>query len=213
MLIGSLVLSSNSPPNPHLGLGDGEHGQHVPGRQNGVWWLKHTDMVEDDLYLPHRDKHTRVLTRAEDPQFRTKLLDQLSTVDAKWGSLTQSQKYYKVQDAIGGRNFVAAVNTAGDHGSWAFFTNGVPLHFYGVWDGISVQLVWADMDIGAELRSASSPRLWLYRLPVIHHRPLFIKTQAVCSKWWKWISADHRGDYFRSFNALELFLFGLGNRL
>lgn len=215
MLIGSVVLSSNSPPNAHLGLGTGdcESGQHVPGRHNGKWWMSNIGMEKDTLYLPQRDKRSTVFSWSEDPDFRTKLLDELSDLDSRFPALTQSQKYYKVQEQLGSSKFVAVVNTEGDHGSWTFFTNNVALHFYGVWDGSSVQFMWADHDIGPALRAMTSPRVWIYRLPTLEHRPLFVKTQAACSKWWKWISNDHRGDFLRSFNALELFLFGIGHRL
>lgn len=214
MILGSIVLSSNSPPNPHLGLERDLTGQHVPGRQNGVWWLKPAEYMEhEQIYIPQRDKRILAYTYSEDPEFMARLTKSLSDLDARFPGLTQSQKYYKVQEELGEKPYLAVLNTEGDHGSWSFLVQDVPLHFYGVWDGTSVQLMWADADIGPELRSVTTPRLWIYRFPVIRNRPVFIRTQALCSKWWGWITADKRGDFFRCFNTLETFLFGLGNRL
>lgn len=213
MIIGSLVLSSNSSPRPYLGLGE-ETGHHVPSRTNGVWWVNASDMNRDILYLPQRDKRSTVFSTSKDPAFQSRLLASLGELDSKFPALTQLKKYQLLQEQeLGTDPYLAVVNTEGEHGSWSFLSRDIPIYFYGVWDGISIQLMWADWDIGPALRSVAYRRLWLYRFPVIERRPVFIRTQSACSKWWKWVSQDHPNDFLRCFNALEIFLFGLGTHL
>jgi hypothetical protein len=212
MLVGALVLSANSSATPLSPLKGGVAGQHVPGRYNGTWWL-HTHFGSAPIYLPQRDKRITVYGQGDIHWF-TELCRRLETLDSEWPEKTQLQKYQMVQEELGTDYgpYFACVNVEGDHGSWSILTHQVKVYLYGVWDGVSVQLVWSTEELTPTLRLDT--KLWLYRFPTIVDSAVFLKTQALCSKWWRWRNSKVPGaDLLRCFNALEIYLFGAGTKL
>lgn len=210
MITGSFVLQSSKPVQRlHLLNSDCEHGQHIPSRYNGFWWLQHADLQQHTVYVPSRDKRVNITYGSHDQDFREDLEQSLMTLDSEYEGLNQLSKYKRVYDKLLGvrrQPFVAVLNNEGTHGSWGFLTYQVPLYFYGVDDGDMVQLLWSTEDLAVKIRHANPIRYKLYRMPVLVDGPMFISTQAACSKWWRW-SQQFVGDRLRQFNALEVMLF------
>lgn len=210
MITGSFVLQSSKPVQRlHLLDPDCDHGQHIPSRYNGFWWQQH-DLRKHTVYVPSRDKRIHVTYGSTDSNFQAELESFLMTLDSDYEGINQLSKYKRVYDRLLDRPealpFVVALNNEGTHGSWGFLTYQVPLYFYGVDDGDMVQLLWSTEDLATKIRHANPIRYKLYRMPVLVDGPMFISTQAACSKWWRW-SQQFVGDRLRQFNALEVMLF------
>jgi hypothetical protein len=211
MITGTFVLQSSKPVQRlHLLGPDSEHGQHVPSRYNGFWWLQHAGAIQHTFYVPSRDKRIHLTCLSDEQTLPTELESMLTTLDSDYEGINQLSKYKRVYDKLLERShrspFVAVLNNEGTHGSWGFLTHEVPLYFYGVEDENMVQLLWSTEDLATRIRHANPIRYKLYRLPVLQDGPLFISTQAVCSKWWRW-SQQFPEDQLRQFNALEVMLF------
>ncbi len=210
-ITGTFVLQSNKPVHRlHLLGSDCEHGQHIPSRYNGFWWQQQLDLRQSTVYVPSRDKRVLVTYGSHDPDFMPELSARLTTLDSDYQGLNQLSKYKRVYEHLVGdprrKPFVAVLNNEGTHGSWGFLSHKVPLYFYGIDDGDMIQLLWSTEDLAEKIRHANPIRYKLFRLPVVVNGPLFISTQAACSKWWRW-SQQFPDDRLRQFNALEVMLF------
>ena len=124
-------------------------------------------------------------------------------------------KFYRVQKDLASMNqaraFVTCIVNAGEHSHIALLCQWKDLSVHGVYDTVnkSVRLVWTDDEwFIKDLRSLESNRYVFYRFPIVQDRPLFMYTQALCSKWYKWQKQFNEADgILKSFNALERYLY------
>ena len=207
MLIGSLVLSSKGNPTKLFCFTEETTtGNHVPGRQNGKWWMTH-DMLDKEIYLPQRDKGIHV--SFDETNLIDELEFRLSSLDSILAGQNQISKYNVLYRHMTDKSnrFLVVMNNVGTHGSWGFLSKGEPLYLYGIYNDNEVQLIWTTDNLLIDsIRSMYPLKFSIYRFPVILDMPLFISTQAISSKWWRW-SSSSKTDPLLCFNALELMIF------
>lgn len=193
-MLGSLVLQSIGNAEVLPIFKDYETGSHTPGRNNGVWFYE-KQYPEKDVYLPQRDKQVTVISNVD-----TDWEHVLVNWEAKDLKMTQADKLKVLQPSVKG---TATMNTKGQHGSWSIVHNSsAPLYLTGVRTTKSVQLVWSSEDIVPKLRRMNPEAYIFYRFPNIASH-VFLNTQAICSKWWRWSNSKDT-NILKLFNALEV---------
>lgn len=172
---------------------------HVSGRSRGSFAL---DVLDDSEYgsqkvlIPQRNKEMTFYGNTEDLKLNTLLLSEL---DSQYPGLTQLEKYLKVYPGLSGLS-ASMVETSGTHGSFSFFAfPKSPVYRYGIVTNHSVLLYISTEDL------VPSRDYYFYRFPTLLTGPMFISTQGICSKWWRW-SSTFKGDSLKSFNVLEAWM-------
>lgn len=193
-MLGSLVLQSTGSAEVLPIFKDYETGSHTPGRNNGVWFYE-KQYKEQEVYLPQRDKQVTVLSDIDTDW--EQVLVNWEAADLK---MTQADKLGVLQTKVKG---TAMLNAKGQHGSWSIVHNSpAPLYLTGVRTSKSVQLLWSTQDVIPKLRNIHPEAYTFYRFPnIVSH--VFLNTQAICSKWWRW-SNSKNSDILKLFNALEV---------
>ena len=188
-------------------------GQHVNSRHNGSF-REYFDVEPVEVLVPQRYKRMSVL--ASD-NVREDLSAALSTLDSKYQSSRQLFKLQKMMEQLGG-NWHSVVNVSntgadGEATSGAFYllASGQPLHVALVFDSNSgsVQLVWSTFDLKAQMREQGGLNYSFISFPTLHDRPLFVPSQALCSKWWRMLQSfeSHRYSTVKAANAIEVMLY------
>lgn len=214
-MFGSLVISSRGTPNlldrmPMFDVGTfgnsaNRQGGHIPGRHNGWWTMNDSDCESFTGYLPQRDKHMQISQRGGSTDWESII----AKIDSEPGP--QLTKLNVLRDQLDDDVEFAVINTEGDHGSFSLIPRSTSLSLVGVENGKTIQLAWSDGDyLIEEIRKYYPAQLSLFRFPKVVD-PVFIHTQAVCSKWYRW-NTSFGGDTFRCFNCLEVMLFQGRNR-
>lgn len=219
MIVGSLAIGAAHASNFHLplGLGTQTQGSHCVGRYTGLWSIAQNDKVEKrTLFLPHRDKELDVHYLGSNPFALEALMAGLESLDASYEGETQLYKYNQLLLSLRTRFpeeddlFSVTLNTASNHSSLSFLSQGEPIELIGVLDPQleSAYLVWGSGLEGTNLvtltRQAYPLKYLVYRFPTILNRSVFVPTQAICAHWWKYMKGENP---LFAFNALELKLF------
>lgn len=211
MIFGSLILFSDRNqtdlPMPLLEGMVTTRGQHVVDKHKGQW-MEVTDLAPHEIFLPQRYKRMWVSSTAGLSQ----LADGLEVLDSEFGDARQLYKLGRLMTTIS-EPFTAVVNnvsTNGESGSF-YLLSTETLYVNLVFDieEHSVRIVWSDFDLKSYTQAAKQFRYVFYAMPTLTNRPLFIHSQTVCSRWWKFKKAfgESRHGLLRSCNALELFLY------
>lgn len=216
-ILGSLTLYSDravpelSAPSL-LGLQRRE-GQHVNGRYNGSY-REYFDVQPIEVLVPQRYKHMTVL--ASD-NVRQDLSEALSTLDSKYQNSRQVFKLQKLMDQMGGSwHSVVNVSNTGANGeavSGAFYlmASNQPIHVALMFDSLSgsVQLVWSTFDLKQALREQGILNYSFIAFSTLRDRPLFVPSQALCSKWWRMQQTfeSQRYSTVKAANAIEVMLY------
>lgn len=224
---GSLVISARTqvaalPVFDHSRTRKGDHSGTTNHSQlfNTVFWTLATgdDTHTDVVALPQRNKYMTVDTVSESPslseEVNMELSEKLAVIDTQFRGGRQLYKVYHMMEETAkalDAEFVTVINNEAEHSSFNILSAGYTVDVYGVYDTVndSVQLAWStDEDFVARCKSQDPTRYIFYRYPPLLDRPLFIYTQYLVSKWWKWNRTfEGRSGVLKAFNALESFLF------
>jgi len=216
-ILGSLVLHSDRPvPEFELPELKGLHkreGHHVGSRHNGSF-REYFDLEPLELLVPQRYKRMTVL--ASD-NVKHELSAELSTLDSQFEGARQLFKLQKLLDRFQGQWFsVVNVSNFGadgtaQSGGFYLLSSDHPLHIALVFDSNSgsVQLVWATFDFKRSLREQQGFNYSFFLLPTERRMPLFVPSQALCSKWWRLTQSfdGQRYGLLKACNAIEMILY------
>jgi hypothetical protein len=215
-ILGSLVLHSERAS--ELPFSETEDlvcrtGQHVNSRFNGSY-IEYYDVEPLEILVPQRYKRMTVLAT---DNVKHDLATALSVLDSQHDGERQLYKLQKLMTTLTGSwHAVVNVSNTGSHGealSGAFYllASNQPLHVALVFNSRSgsVQLVWATFDIRKSLNSRRELDYSVIPLPTLYDRPLFIPSQALCSKWWRMHNSfdGQRYGVVKAANALEAMLY------
>lgn len=215
-IIGSLVLHSEQTPELPLSELAGltcRVGQHVNSRFNGSY-REYYDVEPLEILVPQRYKRMTVLAT---DNVKHDLAASLSVLDSQYDGERQLYKLQKLMSTLTG-SWHAVVNVsntgaAGEALSGAFYllASNQPLHVALIFNSRSgsVQLVWATFDVRHALRSRRDLDYSVIALPTLYDRPLFVPSQALCSKWWRMHNSfdGQRYGIVKAANALEAMLY------
>lgn len=224
---GSLVISAQSSVDPlpvfsHPKTRTGDHSGTTNHSRlfNTVFWTLVTgpDSATDVVALPQRGKYLTVDTVSDSGDLsdcvNQELAKRLSVIDVQFRGGRQLYKVYHMMNDVKlalDAEFVTVINNEAEHSSFNILSTGFLVELYGIYDVVnnSVQLAWStDEDFVARCRKVDPTRYVFYRYPPVLDRPLFIYTQYLVSKWWKWSRMyNGRDGLLRAFNALEVFLY------
>ena len=179
-------------------------GNHIGARARGDWVID-TDLDHAELIIPARDKRVELLA--------SDLLDfseEIGGIDSSYSDMTYRDKLLIIQQRLV-PSFVGIVNNINvdTHGSLAVIFNEVPVYFTGLHDtqrNISYLLWSDDKSFVSRVLSADPLRYLIYRMPERTNFSIFLQSEAVCSKWWRWIKTHN--SVLHAFNALERRMFG-----
>lgn len=210
MIFGSLVLFSDR-NQTDIPIPSGQfsvtRGQHVVDKHKGHW-VEVSDIATQEILLPQRYKRMSILATACGPQ----LCEGLKVLDSEFGDARQLYKLGRLMTTLTD-SYTAVVNnvsTNGESGSFYLLsTEGLYVNLVFDVEEHSVRIVWSDFDLKQYTQAAKQFRYVFYAMPTLINRPLFIHSQTVCSRWWKFKKAfgESRHGLLRSCNALELFLY------
>jgi hypothetical protein len=188
-------------------------GQHVNSRHNGSY-REYFDVEPIEVLVPQRYKRMTVLAT---DNVRHDLSDALSTLDSQHEGSRQLYKLSSLMKGLGGSwHSVVNVTNTGANGealSGAFYllASGEPIHVSLVFDSISgsVQLVWSTFDFKSQLREQGARNYSFISFPTLRNRPLFVPSQALCSKWWRMLQSfdGQRYSTVKAANAVEVMLY------
>lgn len=218
LLFGSVVLHAKQKvPALELPILHGLHrntGEHVRGRYNGRWF-EYNEVPSSEIYLPQRYKRMMLCTTHE--EVRQPLTDALSLLDSQYEDAPQLYKLGRIIYDIplwhASVVNISSTSTEGEPVSGAFYllSSQVPMYFGLLFDieRDIVQLVWSTVNFKPYMQSLQLFNYVFYPFTPILDRPIFIKTQAVCSKWWSFTQAFGNSKYglLRAANAMELLLY------
>ena len=221
IMYGSLVLAGTTPAQEFPPLVDANtiKGFHTESRFKGAYsFLIDGDFEELEVPLPTRNKYLTVTTLSDDTATRVALTEQcelkLQEIDSLFEGARHLFKMNKLMEEISrhvNSPYLICVNNQSNHSYFTLLTQGLDLYLYGVYDTVNktVRLVWTNApDFISACREAEPTRHVFYRYPVLRDRPMFIYTQAICSKWAEWSRVFSQPDgLLKSFNALENFLY------
>jgi len=149
----------------------------------------------------------------------TELAVGLTSLDTKFENSRQLYKVHQLMLDVGTKtsDFVAVINNESEHCNFNLLAfGGLELEVFGIYDVVnkSIRLMWTtDSSFVSKIKSEDSTRYIFYRFPTLRNRPLFIHTQYVVSKLYKWsLVFDGRDSVLKLFNALENFLYGNPNQ-
>lgn len=173
--------------------------------------------LTDDVAIPQRGKYLTVDVVSEDDgasDVCVELCRHLSTIDSQFDGGRQLYKLHRLlydMEAAGTSKFASAVLNSGQHPTVSLLPSGIPIHLVGIYDAVntSVRLLWTTDETDIDTLRADDPtRFVFYRYPVVDNRPLFLHTQYIISRWYRWNKLFTGPDsMLRKFNALETFLF------
>ncbi len=207
-MIGSLVISSRGAPERLPMFDDSDlSGKHTDSPDKGHWWLKTEGCSVNTVYLPQRDRTVEIYSHSSE----------LVPVDwerhmALWDCQDQQTQYQKLE-SLRAHISSSAVRTAAIHmkygsgslGTWSLIRNSFsPIHVYGVMNERSTYLVWSNEELANSLRMMNPGTYRIFHFPTRFWQ-MFLNTQAICSKWWRW-NSKFGDDTLRMFNALEVML-------
>ncbi len=224
MLYGSMCLSAASNgavlrPFPFQ-LQHSKQFHHTPHPQRGLVEIT-TDSpdVSAEIHLPQRSKTYWVHVDCEN-DWAVTALDYFKThlpkMESQYESARQLYKLYQYQQELRKNPKSAAFNVTllnnGEHAHVGLLSQWNDLFVVGIYDCVnnSVRLVWTDDEyVVSYLRGSDASRYVFYRFPVLSDRPLFLYTQALCSKWHTWMRTfgTSTDSVLKAFNALETFLY------
>lgn len=216
-IIGSLVLHSDRPvPEfqfPELTGLQLREGHHVSSRYNGSY-REYFDMDPLEIMVPQRYKRMSLLA---DASIRHDLADALSSLDSKYGDVTMLNKLKLMSSKLGGTwNAIVNISNGGadgqqSSGGFYLLSHKQPIYVCLVFDSNSgaVQLVWSTLYLKDLLRQQNALNYSMFDLPTIRLRPLFVPSQALCSRWWRMSKGLCQTQYglMRAANALERTLY------
>jgi hypothetical protein len=203
----------------HSGRSDHQH-DHNQVFNTVFWTLSTGDHGATDVVaLPQRNKYMTIDTVSDSSDLsecvNMELHDKLAVIDSQFKGGRQLYKVYHMMNEIAAQldaDFVSVINNESDHSSFNILSHGFILDVFGIYDVVnkSVQLAWSTDEEFINLCRAPEPTRYIfYRYPSVLDRPLFIYTQYLCAKWWKW-QRNFGGDdaaILMAFNALEGFLY------
>lgn len=188
-------------------------GQHVNSRHNGSYH-EFYNVEPIEVLVPQRYKRMTVLAT---DNVRHDLSDALSTLDAQHEDARQIHKLSLLMKSLGGswHSVVNVANTGagGEALSGAFYllASNQPIYVSMMFDSItgSVQLVWSTFDLKTELRQVGLLNYSFVSFPTLRNRPLFVPSQALCSKWWRMLQSfdGQRYSTVKAANAVEVMLY------
>lgn len=216
-ILGSLVLHSDRPV-PEFEIPELEgltkrEGQHINAKYNGSY-REYFDLDPLEVLVPQRYKRMSVIA---DPHVRDDIAAYLTALDSKFEGTNQQFKLQVLMNRFDGE-WTASVNVShtgadGIAKSGAFYVmnKNTQLFMTLVFDSTSgsVQLVWSTFDLKASLRKVQAMQYSFISLHSRRRRPVFVPSQALCSRWWRWnrgFGADRYG-LIRAANALEVMLY------
>ena len=179
-------------------------GNHIGLRNRGTWVFD-TDLREETINIPTRDKQVQLFFNDDGGKFNTGM----TLIDSSADLPNYRAKLMRLQNTLSD-SFLGAINniSTSTHGSLALVTNQIPIYVYGLYDtqlGGSY-LVWADSpQVVTDILCVQPLRYLIYRFPLLESSVLFLPSEAICSKWWRWFKT-HRS-VLHAFNALERRLF------
>lgn len=189
----ALVIQSNGVPEELPIFNSFKLSTHIPNRDNGLVYIESPFIKE--IYLPQRDKNIFIYSKGNNH------ID-YESVMKKWdvGSGTQMDKLKGLVNLV---DSPLAFDAKGEHGSISIVTNK-KLYCTGIITNVSIYLTITETDIIPRLRHIYPNRYFFFRLKDVDNR-IFLNTQAICSKWWRW-NKVFSNNTLSCFNALELML-------
>lgn len=219
-IYGSLCLSATTPQKEFPQFHEVKTSFHTPHQFRGrVDVVQGDGAVTESVLLPARKKEMCVYTYAPKSDWNTevnrRLVSYINTMDGSFAYARQLYKFNHIQKQIAASphssSFLSVVVNDGDHGHIGLLSHEQDLYIYGVYDlvNISVRLVWTtDEWFISDVREQDFTRYIFYRLPTLRNRPLFLYSQALCSKWYGWTKQFQGTDgTLKAFNALEHYLY------
>lgn len=192
---GYFVLGGGKQPSALPGFDLTISGNHIGSRDRGQWCID-TELRLSTLNIPSRDKQVQVWAN-DNGEFER----DIGVVDSWLDDAPYRLKLSRIRERLPD-DFVGAVNNVNTdtHGSLALVSNQ-GFHLYGLLDtqSQSCYMVWTlDPSFIGRVLNSSPLRFLLYRLPVAN--VVFIPSEALCSKWWRWLKTSTS---LQAFNALE----------
>lgn len=235
-IYGSLTLSATTPVAefPQFLDPTTERGLHTASKFRGSYAL----LVKGRTYgmsipIPQRSKYLEIYTQSPlsvkislnlNRMMRKKLAELDSRFDAARHLYKLNQMMIELENeydkellkkeqrtAADVLRFFSIVHNSGEHPNISLLSSGLHIDLIGVYDLVnsSVRLVWTtDKSFINDVKAYDFPRYVYYRFPTFRDRPIFLYTQALCSKWLEWHRAfEGPSVVLRCFNALEAFLY------
>lgn len=220
LLFGSLILDASTKTPTELRLPFSDYtsrleGVYPDGRSSGRW-LELYACSTKELLMPSRNKN--LLVRCSSELQLNSLLHDLSTLDSDLIGQIQLYKLNKLIESYADKpDFVSVVNISSSENSTSsnigfyLLSNGIPIYVCIVYDlhEHSARLTWCTEDIKPILRKLDLTRYAFYMMPTLLNASLFIPTQFVCSRWYKF--GKHLGKTKNASvtmcNALEVMLY------
>jgi hypothetical protein len=153
-----------------------------------------TDLTNFSLEIPSRDKHVSIWSETD------AVVDSIATIDSFLGSADYQSKL----TALNLRQTCIILNIA-QHSSVAIVGD---FFCYGLYDSklrTAYYLFTDDANDLSRVLSQDPMRYLIYRFPLLQGA-CFIQSEAVCSKWWRWMKTHQ--SVLHAFNALEHKLHG-----
>lgn len=219
-IYGSLCLSATTPQKQFPQFKEPKTFYHTPHTFRGRVDIADSvgfNKAEDEIYIPQRNKEFLVITYST-PDWAMKVNEQLQAklplMESSFAFARQLYKFNRIQEEIR-RNpqslsFTSLIINNGDHKHLALLSQWEDVYLYGVYDVVNsnTRLVWTtDEWFMHDVKAQDFTRYVFYRFPVLRDRPLFLYSQALCSKWYGWSKQFQGPDgVLKSFNALENYI-------
>lgn len=169
------------------------------------------------LSLPQRNKYLELEIVGREPVAEPLHLwsEKLQFIDSRFDGARQLHKMWRVMREVSrateGAKYAMCIEDKSDHPSFTFISHGIPIHLFGVYDLVNsnVHLAWStDQEFPSIIRRDNPTRYVFYRYPVLRFKPVFVHTQFLISKWYKWTRSFTGTDaLLRQFNAMEYALY------
>jgi len=167
--------------------------------------------------LPQRNKYLELEIVGLDPVAEVAKLwtEKLQSIDSRFDGARQLHKMWRVMREVArdtdNAKYAMCIEDKSAHPSFTLISHGLPIHVFGVYDLVNsnVYLAWStDSEFPAVIRRDNPTQYVFYRYPVLRYKPVFVHTQFMTSKWYKWRRSFTGQDaLLRQFNALEHVLF------
>ncbi len=198
-MIGYFVLGGPGTAPPLFTDTPAVQGNHTqsPSRGHHALFDLH-GWTHSEIHIPARDKKVDLWMTRPAPDFE----ERLKTLDSQYKGQTYTVKLANVIAPEQPDLQVVVLNTnIASHGSLAICDLTRTLMFFGIRDTHTqtAYLFWgAEFNVRALL--ISNPlRYEIYRFP--HIPVVFIASETLCAKWWRWTKNN---SLLRAFNALEM---------
>jgi hypothetical protein len=190
MIRGYFILGGGSVPLPTF---TGELVNTVGSTKDKGGFCLESDLPMQLMNIPSRDKQVMLWTSDD-------ILSRIATIDSFMGSTDYQTKLEAMNLGVQG-----VILNKGQHSSIALLGD---LLCYGLYDTRLHIAYYFFTDSKADLSrvlSADPLRYLIYRFPALE-TACFIQSEAVCSKWWRWMKTHQ--SVLHAFNALEHKLHG-----